>query len=460
MRCLILLVSGLILTTGIAPALPGQPRRPAGLPAPPARAAGHFAIRNVSVLPMDRERVLTGRTVIVESGVVTRMGAAGNVKVPPDVLTLDGTGRFLIPGLIDTHVHLSSNTEEQQRTLLTMFVLNGVTTVVNLRGTPQILELRSAVATGALFGPTIFTSGPYVNEPHVTTPDEVERAVVEQRRAGYDFVKLHGSLSRDAYARLNAVARREGMRVVGHAPRNLGLDALFEERQYALAHAEEFIYDRDNTSGNFALIEPRIPELARSMVASGIWLMPNFTAFKVIGAQVHDLSAVLARPEMRYLPAAVREGWGPATNPYTNRMGPEDYEKIRVRYQLLEKLVRGFQAAGVRLLLGTDAMNTGTVPGFSAHDELADLVAAGLTPYEALRAATANGADFLGVAGVGRIAVGQTANLILLDGNPLEDIARSRLIAGVVLRGRWIPRSEIHQMFEKLAIEGGGQPAR
>ena len=190
------------------------------------------------------------------------------------------------------------------------------------------------------------------------------------------------------------------------------------------------------------------------MVAAGIWLMPNFVAYKVIGEQARDLSAVLARPEMRYLPAAIRNSWGPETNPYTNRTPPLTYEKIHVRYLLLEKLVREFQSAGVRMLVGTDAMNTGTLPGFSAHDELADLVAAGLTPYEALRAATANGADFLGITGkAGKVEVGQTASLILLDASPLENIAHTRRIAGVMLRGRWIPRSEIDRMFEKLAAE-------
>jgi len=252
------------------------------------------------------------------------------------------------------------------RTLLRLFVANGVTTVVNLRGTPQILELRSAVASGRVFGPAIYTAGPFVNEPFVTTPDEVEQAVVAQKRAGYDFVKLHGNLSREAYARLNAVARREGIRVIGHAPRNLGVEAMFEERQYAVAHGEEFLYDRNNNSTDSSLpqVEARIPEFARSMVRAGIWLTPN-------------------------------------------------------------------------------------VPGFSAHDELADLVAAGLTPFQALRAATANAADFLGPgAQQGVVAVGQNADLVLLDANPLENIANSRRIAGVVLRGRWLSRSDIERMLE------------
>lgn len=403
-----------------------------------------IAFTNVNVLPMDSERVLAGQTVVVQGGLMTSMGP--RVPIPAGARTIDGTGKYLIPGLVDVHVHLASNPEPEQRVLLTLFVANGVTTVLNMRGSPQILELRAAVAGARVFGPTVYTVGSYVNEPFVTTPDEVERAVVEQKRAGYAFVKLHGNLSREAYARLNAVARREGIRVIGHAPRNLGLEVMFEEHQYALAHAEEFLYDRQNRSTDSSLpyVEARIPEYAQATARARIWVMPNLTAYKMIARQVQDLGAVLGRPEMRYLPATVRTGWGPATNPYTNRIDRSRYEPMMARYRLLEKMVREFQARGVRLLVGTDAMNTGVVPGFSVHDELADLVAAGLTPFEALRAATANAVDFLG-------AQEQRADFVLLDANPLEDIANSRRIAGVMLRGRWISRSEIAEMLSDAA---------
>ena len=421
----------------------------AGSQAPPLPPV---VIENVHVLPLDRERMLSRQTIVIENGRITWIGAARRAQIPAGAHTIDGSGKFLMPGLVDVHVHLASNPEDEQRALLKLFVANGVTTVVNLRGTPQILELRSAVAEGRVFGPTIYTAGPYINEPFVTTPDDVERAVVEQRRAGYDFVKLHGDLTREAYVRLNAVARREGIRVIGHAPRNLGLDVMFEQRQYALAHAEEFLYDTHNRSTDSSLphVEARIPEFARRTGRAGIWLMPNLTAYKAIARQVQDLNAMLARREMQYLPRTVRTGWGPTTNPYTNRISRNRYLPMMLRYQLLEKMVREFHANGVRLLVGTDAMNTGVVPGFSAHDELADLVAAGLTPYQALRAATAHAAEFLDRGERGIVAVGQNADLVLLDANPLEDIGNARRIAGVVLRGRWLSRSDVERMLDDL----------
>jgi hypothetical protein len=418
--------------------------------AQPAAVRPAVAIVGVDVVPMDRERVLRAQTVVVEQGVIARVGPAARVRAPAGASVVDGRGKYLLPGLADVHVHLVGD-RATQLAILRLFVANGVTTVLNMRGTPEHLALRADVAAGSLMAPTIYTVGPYVNEPFVTTPEEVERAVVEQKRAGYDFVKMHGNLSREAYARLNAVGRREGIRIIGHSPRNLGFEAMFEERQYAVAHAEEFIYDTSSSSRDFARLEPRIPEIARAAAAAGLWVMPNLTAFRNIGLQVADLDAMLRRPEMALLPPAIRDGWGPETNPYTRRFGRDMARGIMDRYALLEKLTRGFRDAGVRLLVGTDALNTGTVPGTSAHDELALLVAAGLTPYEALRAATANAAAFLGAADrVGTVAVGMRGDLVLLDASPLEDVANTRRIAGVMLRGQWLDRAALRRTLEAL----------
>jgi hypothetical protein len=412
--------------------------------------AGAVAIVNVSVVPMDRDRVLSGQTVVVEKGVITRIGTG---KIPTGARRIDGTGKFLIPGLMDLHVHLSYNPEPEQRQLLQLFLANGVTTVLNLRGAPQALELRAAIRDERILGPRLYTVGPYVNQPFVTTPEEVEQAVVAQKREGYDFIKLHGDLSRDAYTRLMSAARREGIRVIGHAPRNLGHDIMYQERQYGVVHAEEFIYDTTNSSRDRDLpqIEARIPSHAQRMAQTGIWLMPNLVAFHAIGGQIHNLDSMLARPEMRYLPRRVQQVWGPATNPYTARFPKDRYPGIMARLQILKRMTREFHAAGVRLLLGTDAVNTGTIPGSSAHDEMEEMVDAGLSPFIVLQAATANAAKFLGDSEPsGQVAVGHRADLVLLDANPLVNITNTRRIAGVMLRGRWFSRNEITAILEQL----------
>lgn len=417
-----------------------------------AQGRGTFAIVNANVLPMDRDTLLAGQTVLIRDGIIQLIGPSARVRVPAGTTRIEAGGKVLMPGLADMHVHMAGPRALQEE-LLKMYVVNGVTTILNMRGTPDHLVLRSDIRAGRVLGPNMYTVGRFVNAPFFVTPDSVEEEVVAQKRAGYDFIKMHGELSREAYARLNAVGKREGIRIIGHAPRTLGIDVVFAERQYALAHAEEFLYDTTGSSRDADLpkFEPRIPEFTSGMVAAGIWLMPNLTAYRIIGLMAKDLSAILARPEMKYLPAAVRVGWGPENNPYTRRFGPEKAPGILARHALLKKLTKAFDSAGVKLLVGTDALNVGVVPGFSAHDELQELVEAGLSPYHALRAATANASAFLGSSPcIGQVRVGCAADLLVLDANPLRDIGNTRRIAGVMVRGQWLSREELNRILESL----------
>ncbi|HKQ78546.1 MAG TPA: amidohydrolase family protein [Blastocatellia bacterium] len=421
-------------------------------PAPQVTASSVVAFINVNIVPMDAERVIKGQTLIVRGDRITEIGPAEQVKVPAGALRVDGAGKYLIPGLVDMHVHLRNYSEQDTATLLRLYVCNGVTTVLNLSGAPRHLELRARVAKGELFGPTIYTSGPFIsaspNPP--PSPAEIEADVVAQKRAGYDLIKIHGDFTREGYRKLFEVARREKMRVVGHSPRNLGYEVMSEERQDAVAHAEEYIYDRQGSSGKFAEIEAKIPAIAQATAQAGTWLIPNLTAYKNIGEQAIDINAVFNRPEMRYLPPAIAEQWGPASNPYHARFRHLPADSFWARYRVLEKLTKGFRDAGVRLLAGTDAMNPSVVPGFSLHDELRDLVAAGLTPYEALRAATANAAEFLGAtAEFGTVTIGRRADLALVEADPLKGVGNAAKRAGVMLRGRWLVGEELRQMLVK-----------
>lgn len=429
--------------------------------APSLPAPALTAFINVNVIPMDSERVLSGQTVITNGELITEIGPTDKIKVPAQARRVDGRGKYLLPGLVDMHVHLRNYDEREMAALLKLYVANGVTTVLNLSGAPRHLELRERAARGALFAPIIYTSGPFIssspNPP--PSPDEIEAAIIEQKRAGYDLIKTHGEFTREGYRRLFAIARREGRRVVGHSPRNLGYEVMIEERQDAVAHAEEYIYDQTGSSKNFAALEPKIADLARRTAQAGTWLIPNLTAYKNIGLQVADINAVAARPEMRYLPLAIATSWGPESNPYVARFRNLPIDSFFARYRVLEKLTKGFRDAGVRLLAGTDAMNPSVVPGFSLHDELRDLVVAGLTPYEALRAATANAAEFLGAPDkFGTIAVGRRADLILCAGDPLEDVSNAAKRAGVMLRGRWLTEAELRRMLDALAAAQGTVP--
>jgi imidazolonepropionase-like amidohydrolase len=406
-----------------------------------------YAFVNVDIIPMDSERIIRKQTVIVRGQTIAHIGPTSNTKIPENCIRIDGTGKYLIPGLVDMHVHLRDYAEQDMIALLQLYVANGVTTVLNLSGIPRHLALRERIAKSELFGPTIYTSGPFISRTTGSSPspEEVEQAVIEQKRAGYDLIKIHGDFTREAYHRLFEVARREGRLVIGHAPRNLGVQPMIEEKQDAVAHAEEYIYDKNTKSRNVAEVEPELPSIARETARVGTWLVPNLTAYKCIGLQVVDLNAILNRPEMKYMPPKTVEVWGEKTNPYM-RFKSIDIERFWSAFRLLQRLTKTFRDAGVRLLAGTDAMNPSVVPGFSLHDELRELVAAGLTPYEALRAATANPAEFLRASReFGTVTVGKRADLILVDGNPLDDVTVVTRRQGVMIKGQWFSQSELQK---------------
>ena len=435
----------------------------AGVAALPAAGPAPVAFVNVTVVPMDRDRLLPRQTVVIREGRIAAIGPELDAKLPGNTRRIDATGKYLMPGLTDAHFHLQGN-DADDRQLLRVLLANGVTSILNLHGSPSILNLRERVARGEVLGPTIYTSGPYVSDAPdwQPEPDEVERLVVEQKRAGYDLIKTHGDFSREALHRLCTVARREKLRVVGHAPRNLGVEPIFAERMDAIAHAEEFIYayfffdappgtaeaDAETRRLFLEKAEKRIPELAAATAKAGTWVVPNLVAYKMIVEQGKDLASVLARPETKYVPPGVAADWQPGRNRYDRKYPPEMAEHMSWRLKLISKLTGALRQAGVRMMAGTDAPIPGVVPGFSLHDELKLLVGVGLTPYEALRTATANPSEFLGRDEFGRVAVGARADLLLLDANPLSDVSNLARRAGVMLRGRWLAEAELRALLE------------
>jgi imidazolonepropionase-like amidohydrolase len=425
------------------------------------------AFINVNVVPMDEERVLAGQTVIIKDGRIAELGPAEQIKIPAAAVRVDGRGKYLMPGLADMHVHFESYDAQTNGAMLDLFVVNGVTTVLNLYGAPSHLELRERIARGEVLGPTIYTSGPFISHApvHSPSPEEVERAVIEQKQDGYDVIKIHGDFSREAYRKVFEVARQEGMRVIGHAPRNLGVEPMFAERQDAVAHVEEYIYAYFYFKPDPALAgapqerrlrwiaeqEGRIPALAQATAKAGTWVIPTLTVYHGIGLQVDDIDPVMRRPEMKYLPPGLASRFAPENNTYLRRFKKETAKIFLAQSDLLSKVVKEMHTAGVKLLAGTDTPVPSVVPGFSLHDELQELAAAGLTPYETLRTATANAAEFLSSNEFGTVAIGKRADLLLVDGDPLKDVRNAARRSGVMVRGRWFTQEELSKILGKLA---------
>ena len=442
-----------------------------------------FAITKVSVIPMDSERVLKNQTVIVKDGKIIALGSADKVKTPEGAIEIKGKNKFLIPGLFDMHVHL------REENHLALYLANGVTTVQNLNGSPWHLKRREMVKEGKLLGPRIFTTGPTTSRMRVDTPEKAEKLVLDQKKAGYDSIKHYGSgtregMTRETYDHLLKVAKREGMPVIGHAPRNMSFSAVLEERQNSIDHAEEIYYTYepilkyyqphvDFQFGRTSLedyrkanpefpkpeeIRPVLEKLAKEVKSSGLAFTPTLTAFETIWRNTNsEYEKMLKDEELKYIQPATRASWSPQSNRY--RTGWADRladvgKALKGSLELQKMMVKEFADEGVLVMTGTDAPLTFVYPGFTLHHELELFVGAGLTPFQALKAATITPAKFLKISDeVGTIAVGKRADLVLLDANPLDNIKNTRKISGVFANGRYLAKSDTDKMLAKIAAE-------
>ena len=425
-----------------------------------------IAFVNVNVVPFDRERILEGQTVIVRDGRIAKIGATGNVKVPAGALKIDGRGKYLMPGLADMHVHFSPGADLAGQQLQ-LFLANGVTTVRNMIGKQEHLLLRERLAKGELPGPTIYTAGPPLLGNTVSTPEAAERAVVEQRKAGYDLIKVHEGLTPETYAAIVTTAKRVGIPFAGHVTATIGLKRALDAQQTSIEHLDGYLQAMvaDNSpvkAGPSQLVlgpvlehidESKIPTLAAATRKAGVWNDPTLTLFKLVVSEAKP-DEFSQWPELQYVPATMREGF---TKQKLSTAGIPAPGSERQRYiELRNKMVAALHAAGAKLLIGPDSPQFFLVPGFATHKELQSFVEAGLTPYEAIEAATRNpGEYFAEVMKVprefGTVEVGMRADLLLLDANPLESVANVSKRVGVMARGRWLPESELRKMLENIA---------
>jgi imidazolonepropionase-like amidohydrolase len=402
-------------------------------------------IRDVTVIPMTANIAQEHRDVVVEDGVFKSIvSTEPKRKFRGDVI--DGTGKFLIPGLCDAHVHLRGLNDEQPD-LLFLHVANGVTTVLCMSGSKQVLRMREAIASGELLGPRIFTTGPMLGNlsPTPRTPEEARAIVREFKNDGYDFIKVYNQIPKDSYWAIIDEAKQQDIPVIGHAVRSVGIEGAIAAGQH-VAHLEEFLY------GYFqdGLDESKIAPLAARLKDAGIVVETTLVVYHNIIRQVEDFDAMLKSPGIEYLPKSVTHTYYAEENPYIHRFDKESVTKtLQPDFDFLRKLAKAFQTAGVRLLAATDTSTEIVIPGFALHSELQELVAAGLTAYEALSTATVNAAAFLKYPG-GTIEVGKTADAVLLRADPLQDIANTRQIDGVLARGQWLPREAIDKRLAQI----------
>jgi imidazolonepropionase-like amidohydrolase len=327
-------------------------------------------------------------------------------------------------------------------------------------GAPAHLQLRADLAAHRVLGPRLLTAGPSLNGSSVQSPEQGARMVREQKAAGYDFLKLHPGLSRESFLAVAQTAREVGITFGGHVSQAVGLQLTLEQGQRAVDHLDGYLLAlvplaaregrNADDAGLVMKFEPALlPEVVRMTRAAGTWVVPTQTLYEnMLGPE--PVAQLDARPEMRYVPRQQREKY--AATKHSILEDPHVTAEFLQRYvNTRRQLIRALHDGGVGMLLGSDAPQTYNVPGFAVHRELKVMVAAGLTPYEALRTATSAPAEFFGTTGAyGTIVVGADADLILLRDDPLRDIANTQSIDGVMVRGRWLDRAYLDRGLQAI----------
>lgn len=430
-----------------------------------ARADQSLAFVDVSVIPMDRERVLDHQTVVVHDGRIAAVGPASTTQPPRGATIIDGKGKYLIPGLGDAHAHLSTvggGPRLAERAVM-LYALNGVTMARSMYTEPHHADVKARVERGELLGPRLLIVSPPISGQNTPTPDAARAAIAAHRAAGYTVAKVMPGLSRATFDTLVVEARRAGMRLAGHIPTDVGLRAALAAGFVSVEHLDGFLeslLSPDATvsaaQGGFfglgvmqAVDATRIQSLVANVKASGTTVVP--TEFEMeLFVSVDSGVALARRPEMQYAPASLVAQWARQKDGFAQGVGVTPERSARYR-ELRRRLLGDLNAAGVPIAAGSDAFNMFDVAGLGTFHEMETLVAAGLTPFQALTAATVNVARLMDLSDAGTIATGKVADLVLLDANPLGSVGNVRRQAGVMLRGRWMAKAAIDARLKEIA---------
>jgi imidazolonepropionase-like amidohydrolase len=420
-----------------------------------------IVITNVNVVSMTKEGVDQNQTVVIKNG---KISAIGNPKYSKDALVVDGKGKYLIPGLAEMHAHVPPVDDiEPMKDVLKLFAYNGVTTIRGMLGHPRHIELRTKIQSGEILGPRFFTSGPSANGNSVKSVEDAVKLVKDEKAMGYDFIKLHPGLTKETFGALSNAAQEVGMPYAGHVSYKVGIWMAAEAHYATVDHLDgmiealvpgiESISEQDN--GLFAMFssekadESRIPKVIKALKDNNVWVVPTQALAERWFAPTATPEAMNAAPEMKYMDAKTRENW--MNSKKTLMANPKyDEDKINAFINLRRKLILECQKNGVGILLGSDGPQIFNVPGFSVHHELKYMVDAGLTPYQALQTGTVNVAKFYNDKDRGTIETGNIADLVLLNGNPLQDITKTTSIEGVFLNGKWLSRKYLDDEMKKL----------
>ncbi len=451
-------------------------------------------ITGATIIDVRTGKRIKDSVVVIEGERIIEVGSLGKVRIPNGAQVIDAKGKFLIPGLWDMHVHTFNED------FIKMYVANGITGVRDMFGLlARINKWRAEIKAGNMLGPRIVAAGPIVDGPKPVWPgslavkDETEgrQAVTKVKQAGSDFVKVYSLLPRDAFFAIADEAKKQGIPFAGHVPESVSAADASDAGQKSIEHLTGVLMacSRDEETLRMELLRAianadpstssrarRVPinikaiqsydqEKAASLFArftrNGTWQSTTLTVLR--STAYLDDPSFTSDPRVRYVAPAMKDRWGNSKNDFRFKTySAADWANAKKIFAKYLEVTGTMRRAGVEFLAGSDTPNPYCFPGFSLHDELALMVKAGLTPLEALQAATINPAKFLGlIDSLGTVEQGKYADLVLLEADPLKEIGNTQKIAAVVLNGKFVPRETLQEMLKKVeadAAKSAGRP--
>lgn len=446
-----------------------------------AAPADTLAIEHINLVDATGAPLQPDMTVIVRNGRIADLGRSGAVHAPPDAKPVDGSGKYLIPGLWDMHVHevFGDWLPRDEKVVPPLFVANGITGVRDMGGDLDVLkEWRAAIAAGRMLGPRMIIAGPMLDGPVPRFPSsapvanaaDARRIVDDLTARGVDFIKIQSLIPRDGYFAAAAESKKLGIVFVGHVPDAVRASEASNAGQKSIEHftgifegcstiEDQLIKGPKSLGLNVKTYDPaRAKALIALMAKNQTWQVPTLVWER--GQWLIDDIDLSHDPLIKYAPASWKDHtWPMFVSDIKKDM---DTDPLPVRKQFVQMeldMTLAMFRAGVPFMAGTDtAAGVHIFPGFSLHQELVLFQRAGLTPMQALQTATLNPAKFMGrLADLGTVEKGKLADLVILDANPLEDIANTQRIRGVVLAGRYFDRPALDRMLHGVEIAAAAE---
>jgi imidazolonepropionase-like amidohydrolase len=389
--------------------------------------AENFIIRNVTLISVTEGRAIPDQSVVVQDGLISRVGPSSSVKQRPEMRTIDGRGEYLVPGLCDMHVH-----QFVSRSQHLLNLIRGVTSIRDMDGFPWTLRMRETVRRGELLAPSMYITGQILNgEPMgayarvVTTPEAGRAAVREDKASGFDFIKVHNIMKPEVYEAVLDEAHKQRIDVVGHIPQGVTVAEAIRLGQKTIEHFKGYILDNGLTISKENYVS--------ATRGADVWLCPTFSTYRD-ALRGPDVLRALELPEMRYISWRDRIEWRERAK---ETITPSIQAVQRV-LPMSEQIFKELLPVGARFIAGTDSGGGFALmpPGFILHEELRIMQNNGLSPLETLRAATLNAAAAMGRSSeFGSIEPGKRADMVLLSADPLRDSANLSRILTVIVRG-------------------------